>query len=33
VTIVTDPTDLGPNRIYVACDCGGQQWIFASLVT
>ena len=29
-TIVTEPTDLGPNRIYVAADCGGQQWIFAS---
>ena len=28
-TIVTELTDLGPNRIYVAVDCGGQQWIFA----
>jgi uncharacterized glyoxalase superfamily protein PhnB len=28
-TIATEPTDLGPNRIYVAADCGGQQWIFA----
>jgi uncharacterized glyoxalase superfamily protein PhnB len=28
-TIVTELTDLGPNRIYVAADCGGQQWIFA----
>jgi uncharacterized glyoxalase superfamily protein PhnB len=28
-TIINDPTDHGPNRIYVAADCGGQQWIFA----
>jgi len=28
-TIITEPSDLGPNRIYVASDCGGQQWIFA----
>jgi uncharacterized glyoxalase superfamily protein PhnB len=28
-TIVTEPADHGPNRIYVAADCGGQQWIFA----
>jgi uncharacterized glyoxalase superfamily protein PhnB len=28
-TIVTGLTDHGPNRIYIASDCGGQQWIFA----
>jgi len=28
--IITDPADHGPNRIYIAGDCGGQQWIFAS---
>jgi len=27
--ITTEPGDHGPNRIYVATDCGGQQWIFA----
>ena len=31
-TIITDPTDQGPNRIYVAADPGGQQWIFATPV-
>jgi uncharacterized glyoxalase superfamily protein PhnB len=31
--IVTDLTDHGPNRIYIASDCGGQQWIFASPVS
>ena len=29
-TIVTEPTDQGPNRVYVASDPGGQQWIFAT---
>jgi len=29
-TIITGPADHGPNRIYIAGDCGGQQWIFAS---
>jgi uncharacterized glyoxalase superfamily protein PhnB len=29
-TIINDPADHGPNRIYVASDCGGQQWIFAT---
>ena len=28
--IVTEPSDQGPNRIYVAQDPGGQQWIFAT---
>jgi uncharacterized glyoxalase superfamily protein PhnB len=27
-TIVSEPADHGPNRIYIASDCGGQQWIF-----
>jgi len=31
-TIISDPADHGPNRIYVASDCGGQQWIFATPV-
>ena len=29
-TIVSEPADHGPNRIYLASDCGGQQWIFAT---
>ena len=29
-TIIDEPGDHGPNRIYVASDCGGQQWIFAT---
>jgi PhnB protein len=29
-TIIAEPTDHGPNRIYIATDCGGQQWIFAT---
>jgi len=29
-SIVTEPANHGPNRIYVARDPGGQQWIFAS---
>jgi uncharacterized glyoxalase superfamily protein PhnB len=29
-TITTEPADHGPNRIYIATDCGGQQWIFAT---
>lgn len=29
-TIITDLADHGPNRIYIAADCGGQQWIFAT---
>ena len=32
-TILSDLADLGPNRIYVASDCGGQQWIFATPLT
>jgi uncharacterized glyoxalase superfamily protein PhnB len=28
--IVSDLVDHPPNRIYIAADCGGQQWIFAS---
>jgi len=27
---VTGPADHGPNRIHVAADCGGHQWIFAT---
>jgi uncharacterized glyoxalase superfamily protein PhnB len=27
--ITTEPAEHGPNRIYIATDCGGQQWIFA----
>ena len=29
-TILAELADLGTNRIYVAGDCGGQQWIFAT---
>jgi hypothetical protein len=29
-TIITELTELGPNRIYIANDCGGQQWILRS---
>jgi uncharacterized glyoxalase superfamily protein PhnB len=32
-TIITEPGDHGPNRLYVASDCGGQQWIFATPLT
>jgi len=32
-TIVTDLADHGPNRIYIASDRGGQQWIFATPLT
>jgi uncharacterized glyoxalase superfamily protein PhnB len=32
-TIITEPGDLGPNRIYLVSDCGGQQWIFATPLT
>jgi PhnB protein len=28
-SIIAPPADHGPNRIYIAADCGGQQWIFA----
>ena len=28
--ILSAPADHGPNRLYVAGDCGGQQWIFAT---
>jgi uncharacterized glyoxalase superfamily protein PhnB len=28
-TVTTEPEDSGPNRIYIAVDCGGHQWIFA----
>lgn len=31
--IVTEPADHGPNRIYIARDCGSQQWIFAAPLT
>ena len=31
--IVNEPADQGPNRIYIAADCGGQQWIFATPTT
>jgi uncharacterized glyoxalase superfamily protein PhnB len=27
--IVSEPTDQGPNRIYIARDCGAHEWIFA----
>jgi uncharacterized glyoxalase superfamily protein PhnB len=30
-TIISEPVDHGPNRIYIVADCGGQQWIFGSL--
>jgi uncharacterized glyoxalase superfamily protein PhnB len=29
-SIITEPSDFVPNRIYLASDCGGQQWIFAT---
>ena len=29
-TIVSELADHPPNRIYIASDCGGQQWIFAT---
>ena len=29
-TVVVEPSDQGPNRIHIAADCGGQQWIFAT---
>jgi uncharacterized glyoxalase superfamily protein PhnB len=29
-TIVMEPAEHGENRIYIATDCGGQQWIFAT---
>lgn len=29
-TIVGEPADHGPNRVYIAGDCGGQQWIFGT---
>ncbi len=32
-TIITEPADHGPNRIYIAGDCGGQQWIFVTPLT
>lgn len=32
-TIVSDLVDHGSNRIYVASDCGGQQWIFATPIS
>jgi uncharacterized glyoxalase superfamily protein PhnB len=28
--VVTEPSDQGPNRIHIAQDCGGHQWIFAT---
>ena len=30
VRIIAEPADHGPNRIYIASDCGDQQWIFAT---
>jgi len=32
-TITAELADHGPNRIYIASDCGGQQWIFATPLT
>jgi uncharacterized glyoxalase superfamily protein PhnB len=32
-TIISDLVDHGPNRIYIAGDCGGQQWIFATPIS
>ena len=32
-TIITELSDHGPSRIYLASDCGGQQWIFATPLT
>ena len=29
-TIIDEPGDHGPNRIYVASDCGGQQWMLGT---
>jgi uncharacterized glyoxalase superfamily protein PhnB len=29
-TIVNEPADHGPNRVYIARDCGGHEWIFAT---
>jgi uncharacterized glyoxalase superfamily protein PhnB len=29
-SIISEPANHGPNRIYIASDCGGQQWIFAT---
>jgi uncharacterized glyoxalase superfamily protein PhnB len=29
-TIIAAPADHTGNRIYIATDCGGQQWIFAT---
>ena len=29
-TILTEPVDHGSMRIYIAADCGSQQWIFAT---
>ena len=29
-TVVVAPSDQGPNRIHIARDCGGHEWIFAS---
>jgi uncharacterized glyoxalase superfamily protein PhnB len=28
--IISEPMDQGPNRIYIAADCGAHQWIFAT---
>jgi uncharacterized glyoxalase superfamily protein PhnB len=32
-TINTELADHGPNLTYIASDCGGQQWIFATPLT
>jgi hypothetical protein len=29
-TVITVPSDHGSNRVHIAADCGGQQWIFAT---
>jgi uncharacterized glyoxalase superfamily protein PhnB len=29
-TVIAEPADQGPNRIHIAADCGGHQWIFAT---
>jgi uncharacterized glyoxalase superfamily protein PhnB len=29
-TVITEPSDQGPNRVHIVSDCGGHQWIFAT---
>jgi uncharacterized glyoxalase superfamily protein PhnB len=31
--VVVEPADQGPNRIHIARDCGGHEWIFAKALT